>query len=447
MTKNIRDLIEIAKQSEIMLQGLDLPYSPNHKGQTTKEHVEKQFNMEDSLCNVASIVNRDKISDQIKWELETAEALLSENYEKLHSMIDNQNVSDKPFLYTTKDDLQSFFDPLLRDLTQTDLRILTAVVALHDIGKVNQEWAKENLNTTGIEFIAHDYDSAKLVKTNPKLIAPFDLNDASQEIAIQLIKLHSLPGQYFFGEGNISGYHNLMNLSNKLSSENPMKLARIHGLIDVMSALNKGFVKPILNSHKKLSELISNVYVGSGNLADAFEQEAKHATVDFCDVLDLHEIHPNSLYRLIKLTATKSDEIKILNEALSELSDDLVGEFDIATRSPTTWFGTYVANAFGSGLRRAYGDSITDSDIIDVIQTTVKMIAGANNIQRQSYVRSYALSAITPGLMVADGQKEIIVDRVKRLNNLSSMVNYLNDSKQGFYVRRNFDTVEITCNK
>jgi hypothetical protein len=417
-TSEIQLLIEKTKQIDFIAQGLNTHYSPNHIGQTTKEHCEKQFTI--------------------------LEFALNKNYDKLTAMIENEHVKEKDFLYTTVDDVSSVFNHLLTGLTDSDLKVLLATVATHDIGKVNPKWAKDKLNLDGVEFIAHDYDSRIILDNNPKILSEFNLNNSERNLVLDLVKYHSVPGQYFFGEGNLSAYQPIMNYARSINSENPLKLARIHGLIDVMSALNHGFVKPILASHQKMSDLISAVYNEGGSLGDAFKREAENATNDLKNIKEKYSLASNSIYRLIKLTGLNKDDANTIDEALSELDNSFILEFNTATSSETTWFGTYIANAFGGGLKRAFGNDATNDDLKEVVKTTVKVIAGASAYHGSFGSNSYALSSVTPGLMIVDGKKDLILEEVNQLTNLTDTVTQLSNQNKGLYARGNKDAIEIS---
>jgi len=434
-------LLERAKQLEIIVEGLDTYYSPNHVGQKTERHCDRQFNMVDSLSLVGSLMNQNTVVKETNVDLSVLDFVLSWNYEKLTGMIENPKVQDKPFLYTTKDDLVTFFDPLLKDLTESDIKVLIAVSATHDIGKIDPEWAKGKLNLEGVEFIAHDYDSRTILENNPYILSLFELNDSERNLVLDLVKLHSLPGQYFFGEGNLAGYQPVLDYSRSIGSENPLKIARIHGLIDVMSALNHNFVKPILTSHCKMSELISNVYSSDLTLREAFRKEAQDATKELADVKSKYNLASNSLYRLMKLTGV--NDTNAIKSALSELHSSFVTEFDKATGDEVTWYGTYVANAFGSGLKRSFGNDISEEEMKQVVKTTVKVVAAASAYHSQFGNESYALSSVVPGLMIVNGDKDKILDEVDGMSNLIVALNSLSDNLKGLYLRGNAQAVEV----
>lgn len=443
-TSEIPRLIERAKQLEIIVNGLDTFYSPNHVGQKTERHCDKQFNMADSLSMVASLINRFSVRDETAQELSALGFVLDWNYDKLFAMIENDKVKDKPNLFVSKDDIRLFFNFQLAELTDSDLKVLTAVVALHDIGKVNPEWAKGKLNLEGVEFIAHDYDSRLILENNPQLLSIFNLNESETRIVLDLVKLHSLPGQYFFGEGNLAGYKPVLEYARKINSENPLKLARIHGLIDVMSALNHGFVKPILNSHAKMSETISKVYKNGGNLEEAFNQEAEDATKGLASIKEKYGLNAAALYRLMKLTGLTVDDLIVIDSALGKLNGSFIKEFNESTKGETTWYGTYVANAFGSGLKRAFGNKPTKENLESVVCTTVKAISLATQFHDKYGRNSYALSSVKPGLMVVEGKKDFILDELNKFNSLQQGLEYMTNQDRGLYVRGNMHAVEIS---
>ena len=439
----ISKLLRQVKQLDIIREGLDLSYSPNHKGQTTTEHLGKQFEMADTLSRVASLMNGNTPSHETINDVKSIEMLLDQDYDSLQNMIANEGVKDKDSLYVTKTDLRDYFEPLLKDLNMSDLKVLIAVAATHDFGKVNPVWAKDRLNLTGVEFIAHDYDSRTILENNPELLSMFDFKKDEFALVLDLVKLHSLPGQYFFGEGNLSGYQPVFDYARAMSSESPMKLARIHGFIDVMSALNKNFVKPILNSHMNMSSLITNVYQGSNTLGQAFYNVAVAATGEMSGIMDKFGFAPNTMYRLMKLTGFKADDKDIIYDALSRTDISYLSEFNKATAGEATWYGTYIANAFGSGLKRAFRDDITEEQKGDVVKATIRAIAVASDFHNKFGDSSYALSSVTPGLMVDKGNTQEILSELMSSEKLNQMSKSLQAQGKGLYIRGNNNAVEI----
>ncbi|MEQ8223012.1 MAG: hypothetical protein ABRQ37_11970, partial [Candidatus Eremiobacterota bacterium] len=168
-------------------EGLNESYSPNHtQGMTTTEHVNNQ---------VKTI----------------------KDYNALHAMINNPNAPEH--LRVSVEDLKGFLEPLFATLSPSDWKVLTVVAGFHDIGKMNPKWAeKSGMNMKGVEWIAHDFDSETMLKGNPELLSGANLTEKEKEKVLLLARLHSLPGQYFFGEGNVSAYKPLLDIAREEKS-------------------------------------------------------------------------------------------------------------------------------------------------------------------------------------------------------------------------------------
>jgi len=381
-------------------EGLDQAYSPNHpNGMTTRVHIEHQIKM---------------VNHYVGAETAAVNALQAGDYGALHAMVDNPDAPEK--LRISAADVQTLLEPLSQGLTDSDWKVLTVVAGYHDLGKMSPEWAAQSgLDLQGVEWIAHDFDSETMLRNNKGLLEPYGLNDEEKEKALNLCRLHSLPGQYFFGEGNVSAYGPLFKTAETDHSENVLKLARVHGILDVMSALNHKLVKPVLDSHMKLRDFMTDAYENKTPLGMKFRQTAVHDLQKAAEGEDgpaLNAIQrdfgmgPVALQRLQKLVGNDVKPHHIL-KALENVGPEIAYEFHEATDREQTWFGTYIANSFGSGMAKALKVGKPDAlaQPHEVAEATLKMIACSSRYCRrlQGVRPEWALGALQPSLAVAGG--------------------------------------------
>ena len=185
-----------------------------------------------------------------------------------------------------------------------------------------------------------------------------------KEVLKELCRLHSVPGQYFFGEGNVLAYQDLMEASPQFTV-----IGRIHGILDSMSALNEKFSKFVLNSHQQLSTLFDEAEKMSLRLESVNRKRARSQMES--EVVQQIPVGPVSWQRLRRLLGNKVPPIE-LEEALETIPSELLEAFDRATDGGHTWYGTYIANAFGSGMIRAlqreeYSKSVVVGNLIGLV--------------------------------------------------------------------------------
>ncbi|MGE0490439.1 MAG: hypothetical protein AB7S38_14620 [Vulcanimicrobiota bacterium] len=270
--------------------------------------------------------------------------------------------------------------------------VLTLVVAYHDLGKMEAAWANEHgLDTTGVEWLAHDYDSKGLLVANPGLLTPYSLDEKEREAVLELCRLHSVPGQFFFGEGSLAAYEGLRH-------QHPfgMTMGRTHGLLDVMSALNHGFVRPILESHRDLGELVAKAQSSGRPLDDVFRDASEE---QFEKEVDSGAPVGAVSWRRLRRLLGKRFSPENLNEALTAVPAEFVTLFDLVSDGDHTWYGTYIANAFGSGLLAALDGT---SEAAGAVGLLVKAIACAG--RRMEHRKEWTVSALEPSLQVKEGR-------------------------------------------
>lgn len=399
--------------------GLDQAYSPNHpNGMTTRAHIEHQIQMVHHLAQG--------------------------DYEALQQMVHNPTAP--PALQVKTEDLRAFLEPLRKDLNASDWKVLAVVAGLHDLGKMAPEWANDSgLNLQGVEWIAHDFDSETLLQNNSQLLEPYGLDQDEQSKVKLLCRLHSLPGQYFFGEGNPSAYEPLFEMANKEGRESVLNLARLHGALDVMSALNHKFVKPIMDSHVKLKGFISEACAEKTPLGARFREVASHELQQdskWATLAETHDLGPVAMLRLRRLVGVGLPAEQF-ETALASLDPSFIKEFQRATDGESTWFGTYVANAFGSGMVKALKDKVAPAE---AIAATVKMVACAAHFHAQQGGRSeWALGSLDPSLQVAAGAESAlaILIETRQLSHLSQGVERLSSGLYPLTMRGGESGVEI----
>lgn len=399
----VRTVSEHLLTQPCLSEGMNEAYSPNHmEGMTTRVHVEAQLRM---------------VNHYVGRETAALSAFQSGDYEALHQMVDNPNV--EPHLRVTKEDLENLFEPLRQGLTPSDWKVLTVVAGFHDLGKVNQNWAKQaGMELKGVEWIAHDYDSETLLRNNPSLLEPYQLDDEERKKVLSLCRLHSLPGQYFFGEGNVSAYSPLFRTAETDKSENVLKMARIHGALDVMSALNHKMVKGVLTSHLKLRDFISEAYARQTPLGMKYRQAAGQDFETACQgedgpaLLSIQRDFGLGQVAIQRLQRLLGPDVKPhhIQQALGNLPHEVAYEFQEATDREQTWFGTYVANSYGASLAKAL--KIGKPDALakghEVAEAMLKMIACSARFRRrmdqnQAVREEWALGSLGPSLAVASG--------------------------------------------
>jgi len=364
---------------------------------TTRVHIEHQIKM---------------VNHYVGAETAAVNALQAGDYAALHAMVDNPELPEK--LRISAAHVQELLEPLSQGLTDSDWKVLTVVAGYHDLGKMSPEWAeKSGLDLKGVEWIAHDYDSETLLRHNQGLLEPYGLNAEEKEKTLALCRLHSLPGQYFFGEGNVSAYGPLFKTAETDHSENVLKLARVHGILDVMSALNHKLVKPVLDSHMKLRDFMSDAYANKTPLGMKFRQTAvqelqKAAAGEDGPAINAIQrdfgMGPVALQRLQKLLGNDVKPHHIL-KALETVGPEIAYEFHEATDREQTWFGTYMANSFGSGMAKALkvGKPEALAQPHEVAEAMLKMVACSSRYCRrlQGVRPEWALGALQPSLAVA----------------------------------------------
>lgn len=336
-------------------EGLNTPYSPNQQGQTTTEHITKQLKM--------------------------LEHLSRGDFVALHAMVDNPDAPD--FLQFDSEELRGVLEPAASELSLSDWEILTLVVGYHDLGKVSQEWARDaSWNLEDVDWVAHDYDSKRLLENNPDLLAGYELSASKAALIGELCKLHSLPGQYFFGEGNLVAYEGV---------RDSLAIARVHGLLDVMSALNHKMVKPILDSHREMGRVLDKALKDEVGLHEAHRNQAL-ATGN-----GARPLGPLA-WRRLALLLGKGVSPELLERALETLPSEFLDGFNEGTDGPSTWYGTYVANAFGQGLVKAL-ENPTEDELMGTCRLLVKI--GAAAASHMTGRQAWAFSSLDPSLYAA----------------------------------------------
>lgn len=409
-------------------EGLNQAYSPNHpNGMTTRVHIETQVKMMNHL--------------------------VEGQFEDLHQMVDNPGAPEK--LRVSQEDLQNLLGPLTKELSASDWKVLTVVAGFHDLGKMSPEWAeKSGLDLQGVEWIAHDFDSETLLRNNPALLKPYGLSSEEQAKVLTLSRLHSLPGQYFFGEGNLSAYQPLFGEADKEGNDSVLKLARAHGALDVMSALNHKLVKPVIDSHVKLKSVVDSAYGEHVSPGEKFRQEAVASLEKAEDSASLQAIQqqcglgPVALQRLQKLVGGEVKAHHLL-QALEKVGPEFAHAFDKAMDRQETLYGTYVANTFGSGLARALKVSQPEglARPQDVAEATIKMVVCAQRHRDQvPGVRSeWALGAQAPSLVVAAGPEQAlsVLQETQKIYSPQQGVDYLTGPSSRLTMRGGETGVEI----
>ncbi len=351
---NLSNALAYVRYLELIRTGLKEPYSPNHTaGLTTSQHVANQLQM--------------------------VQLLNKSDFAGLQEMVANPKVGADKCVQVS--DLENLLSPLTRDLEERDWVLLTAVVAFHDSGKLDSGWAADShLCLESVEWIAHDFDSESILKNNPGFLEPFQLSDSEHELVLSLCRLHSLPGQYFFGEGNLSAYQPILSQCFSQNRVAPLSIARIQGVIDVMSALNQGMVSPILGSHLRLRELLGRAFKERAAIQDLVNEDA---------VKDVGQAsHPIAWQRLQRLVGAPVSQ--------ASLPQALVENFAKCSDGSNTWFGTYVANAFGGGLKRALTKEVPAESVAESLMRVVVAAADFYQGSRQEW----ALSALQPALAI-----------------------------------------------
>jgi hypothetical protein len=412
--------------------------------QAISDHVNNVPIIVEGLADSPTMATGTKTRDKVFKQLGMMKQFAEGDYGALFAQIDNP----KEGMSATKEDMKAVLEPLAEGLTTSDWKVLGAVGVFHDVGKLRQDWARDHqLDLTGYEGIAHDFDSEALLKHNPELLKPFDLNPEETKRVELLCRLHSLPGMHALGEGNASAYAPLFEKAREDGNENLLKIARTQGLLDVMSALGTNFNKYILSSHANLSKFVTNAFQDHTKLSVQYRKDCAlemSKDPEFVGVSAEFGIGPVAMKRLKGLSAPTASA-ETYREALGELSPEFVYEFNRATDDQNTWFGTYVNGAFGSGLRKA---KLPEKD---VIQAMVKMVACASAYKQQmepfhGVQKEWALSAFEPQQVVNSGDLGAakILEETKKLIRLDDSVKQLSGAGvAGLTVRSGKSGIEI----
>ncbi|MBI3929177.1 MAG: hypothetical protein HY319_26770 [Armatimonadetes bacterium] len=409
-------------------------------------HVRQLPCITEGLADAPTMTSGTETRDKIFTQLQMMEHFARGDYDSLYAMIENPSLPEP--LRVSKQEIIAVLEPLRQGLAGEDWKILGAVGCFHDLGKLRSEWATERgMDLTDFEGIAHDFDSEALLKHNPELLAPFGLSVEGREKVRVLCRLHSLPGMHCLGEGNAAAYGPLFTSARQEGSENLLKLARAHGLLDVMSAKTRGFVKPILNAHAGLSRFITEAFAQGTPLGPKYRMESSAELMrapDFRDVANEYGIGPVAMKRLRALTSA-SLEAGAFRTAFEGLDPQFLYWFNRATDDEDTWYGTFVQSAFGSGMLKA------KMPPHEVIQAMVKMVACAARYraQMEPYHGSrgkWALSALEPQQVVTSGPAGArkVLDQIGRIRDLDDGVKELSGSGgSGLMMRSGNSGVEI----
>lgn len=295
------------------------------------------------------------------------------DFVRLQQAIHNPSAPDA--IRCRKEDLEELFPSLCADFGDRDWFLLSLIAAFHDLGKLRHEWASQcHLCLEGVEWLTHDYDSEIILKNNPRLLEPYELSDPERELVVEISRVHSLPGQFFFGEGNLTAYKRVQEISEVV---NGLRLARIHGVLDVMSALNDKMVRPILKSHLKLHELLESPTKNLDQLLTQYSVSEAGSGPD-----------PIARLRLNKLVGKSLDH--------SKLEFDSFQEFAHWSQASKSWYGTYVANALGSGLLRNLPAGVAPETVANALMRVVNAACHAYKGPREEF----AVSVLQPALSI-----------------------------------------------
>lgn len=392
--------------------GLTRPYSPNHtEGMSTYQHIERQFQMLSHLAFEESGERGD--------------------FSSLAAMVKNPNVPEN--LVASEEKLASIFKPLIKDVSLEDWKLLALLVGFHDLGKVDPRWARAELSTRNVHWIAHDCDSAALLRANPELLEGYGLERKEQALITELCRLHSVPGQFFFGEGSVVAYQSIFD-----SSPRMITLARIHGIIDVMSALNEKFVSPILDSHRELGELFARAAENNTTL----ETELRNiglAQLEKDGVAKTAPVGPIS-WRRLRLLMGKQVTVEDIQLGL-RAGAEFIRTFDRVTNEDHTWYGTYIANAFGSGMTK-----ILPEEGAKATTHLVKLIACLGS--QMEHAERWVVSALGPAFEVTKGpdQARSILDSLKNAQSIEEGLTLLREGSVLSY-RTGGNGVEISTGR
>ena len=409
--ESLKSISQLLLEQPIIAKGLAFPFSPNHLTTST---------------------------DVARWQLEMLQHLNKRDWTAVHAMVENTAVKETRLsLYTTENAVREFFEPMVESLSDHDWKMLALLACFHDVGRVNRAWAmRNNLNADALEGLAHDLEGRRFLEDNPQLLEAFGLSNEESALLKELVAWHTVPGQSFFGEGDFGGYESALKASNIRKSSAPIDASRIHGLVDVMSALAKRFVAPIVKSHQSLRDTLTEAYELRASLREAFDAQAgSGTTAKWREVAKSYGLSITASYRLMLLTGLKTaEDSAALEEALSKLDPSFIRAFDASTDSDTTWFGTYIAMGFGSGMIRS------GTAPAEAIEAIIKIVAIANKFHQTLSTSSFSLSAKE----VSKASPARLRDALKSLNTVDQGVQTLQNANEGLSLRGNAEAVEIS---
>ncbi len=161
-----------------------------------------------------------------------------------------------------------------------------------------------------------------------------------------------------------------------------------------MSALNAAMVRPILSSHTKLRLMLDRAT--PDNLEELMLQDSQSEVV-----APLPALGPVAQHRLQRLTGLKPDPAQ-LERIAAQLGQPTLEAFRACTEGARSWYGTYVANALGSGLRRALGASANSDEVLTGLIRVVASAAQCYEGPRQEW----ALGALQPALQIQSSPEQ-----------------------------------------
>ncbi len=352
----------------IVADGLNYPFSPNH------------------LKTSIEVAN---------YQVDMIAKLEAGNYEAAFESIRNNAVTGNKVLTFDKADIESFCKPLADRLSSQGWKMLQLLGVFHDIARVEPTWAADNgFDMKEVPGVAHDYEAVHLLRNNPQILEKFGLSAEEREMLISLIEWHTIPGQNAFGEGNTAGWRRLLEMSIARGDTMALDIARLHGLVDVMSAtapdLNgtqaSKFVKPILMSHVALSKQVDESWARRAEhapdkniLLTVFrEMAAKETSPELTEVGKQFGLSVSSMYRVSKLTGVKDP--KVMTSGLAKLDKSFLEAFEKATDTEDTWYGTYLPWNLGSNFIQRTGmpaDSVVAS-LVKVVSASAAYHAEEN---------------------------------------------------------------------
>ena len=369
----LEEICQKLRKHPIIKYGLDIPYSPNHRWTA---------------------------SQVVHWQLDFIKDLQAKRWPKIFLKLQLQQNESQEELHGM---IQRFFEPLIQQLSKSEWKVLAVVAAFHDIGRVSGRWLREQNEGIAYDMVegksVHEFYGSSFLLQNVFLLDCFDLTEQEKELIILLVKHHTLPGQLFFGEGDYSGYEQILAIARDVNNISPIDIVCIHGLMDVISAFVASaddIHRVIVRAHSSLQQTLEEAYELNATLEQAYLARAYSETPAWLVTLgSQYGLSTSAIYRLTLLTRGRCPqdwcpkEFTRAFKSLQNTNKNFLSLFEECTRYPGKWFGSYISMTFSN-------ESLDIEDTIRAIAISYRAYKKSQGINTVFALSAFELSKLTP---------------------------------------------------